>query len=204
MAIYHVSLAFAQYPDPQLDEFASNVVIKMAGNVLFTTPIVSMGNLGTAQVMFHNSLAAITQGGSLAMANKLTARNTLIALLRQEANYVQGIANNNEATILASGFLSTTVSHTQSPLDTPVISNLTNGASTQLVATVNPVKNAGSYEVEVSSAPGVWVHAATSQSSRNIVIPGLTPGVMYAVRVRAVGGSTGFSDWSNAVSHMSM
>ncbi|MGH7976559.1 MAG: fibronectin type III domain-containing protein [Limisphaerales bacterium] len=32
----------------------------------------------------------------------------------------------------------------------------------------------------------------------------LTPGAMYSVQVRAVGGSTGYSDWSDPVSHMAM
>lgn len=33
---------------------------------------------------------------------------------------------------------------------------------------------------------------------------GLTPGTQYQVQVRAIGGSTGYSDWSDSVSHMSM
>jgi hypothetical protein len=40
--------------------------------------------------------------------------------------------------------------------------------------------------------------------ARRIVLTGLTPGVTYAVRVRAIGGSTGFSDWSDPISHMAM
>jgi hypothetical protein len=35
-----------------------------------------------------------------------------------------------------------------------------------------------------------------------VVIPGLTPGVVYTLQGQAVGGSTGFSDWSDPVSHM--
>jgi len=35
-------------------------------------------------------------------------------------------------------------------------------------------------------------------------IPGLTAGTNYAVHVRAVGGSTGYSDWSDPVVHMCM
>jgi len=33
---------------------------------------------------------------------------------------------------------------------------------------------------------------------------GLTPGTNYSLDVRAVGGSTGYSDWSDPVSHMSL
>jgi chitodextrinase len=33
-------------------------------------------------------------------------------------------------------------------------------------------------------------------------VNGLTPGTTYVFQVRAVGGSTGYSDWSNPVSRM--
>jgi len=37
---------------------------------------------------------------------------------------------------------------------------------------------------------------------RRIVLLGLTPGTIYFVRVRAIGGSTGYSEWSVPVSLM--
>jgi hypothetical protein len=37
-----------------------------------------------------------------------------------------------------------------------------------------------------------------------VVIAGLTPGVVYTLLARAVGGLTGYSDWSDPVSHMAM
>ena len=41
-------------------------------------------------------------------------------------------------------------------------------------------------------------------NSRAVPINGLTPGTTYVVEIRAIGGSTGYSDWSNAVAHMSL
>ncbi|MEP6821843.1 MAG: fibronectin type III domain-containing protein [Chthoniobacterales bacterium] len=43
-----------------------------------------------------------------------------------------------------------------------------------------------------------------NSSTREMVVSGLTPGQMYNFQVRAMGGSTGQSDWSDAVSHMSL
>ena len=37
-----------------------------------------------------------------------------------------------------------------------------------------------------------------------MVVNGLTPGVVYTFQVRAVGGSTGYSEWSDPVSHMAI
>jgi hypothetical protein len=38
--------------------------------------------------------------------------------------------------------------------------------------------------------------------ARKITLPGLTPGQVYSVQSRAIGGSTGYSDWSDPISHM--
>jgi len=35
-----------------------------------------------------------------------------------------------------------------------------------------------------------------------MTINNLTPGTTYAFQVRAVGGSTGYTDWSDPVAHM--
>ncbi len=39
---------------------------------------------------------------------------------------------------------------------------------------------------------------------RSMPVNGLTHGANYSFRVRAIGGSTGSSDWSDAVQHMSL
>ncbi|PYR85245.1 MAG: hypothetical protein DMG18_06830 [Acidobacteria bacterium] len=45
---------------------------------------------------------------------------------------------------------------------------------------------------------------AVFNKSRSMTITGLTPGTIYAIQVRALGGSTGSGDWSDAVTHMCM
>jgi hypothetical protein len=49
---------------------------------------------------------------------------------------------------------------------------------------------------------GGWTPAGVFPQTRGIVLPGLTPGQIYSVQARAIGGSTGYSDWSDPVSHM--
>ena len=53
-------------------------------------------------------------------------------------------------------------------------------------------------------APGPWQSGGLFTDSRAMVFNTLTPGTTYNVQVRAIGGSTGYSDWSDPVSHMSM
>ncbi|NOS68990.1 MAG: fibronectin type III domain-containing protein [Verrucomicrobia bacterium] len=40
------------------------------------------------------------------------------------------------------------------------------------------------------------------EANSGVLLDGLTPGATYAVQARAVGGTTGYSDWSDPVSHM--
>jgi hypothetical protein len=47
-----------------------------------------------------------------------------------------------------------------------------------------------------------WAAEVTFPSARAMVLNGLTPGTTYTVQMRAVGGTMGFSGWSDPVSHM--
>jgi hypothetical protein len=71
----------------------------------------------------------------------------------------------------------------------------------------NPIPNAKLYETEVAvidthGAMGPWTSSGFSTDSRSLAVNGLTPGTIYAFRIRAHGGSTGVSDWSDSVRRM--
>ena len=204
MTVQHVSLTFAKLPDSELDEFTAGVIDNMTGNTSYTTPAVSMAALGTGRTNFVNAMADMAQGGTAATAAKNAARETLLGLLRQEALYVQGACNNDLTVLLSSGFEAASTNRTSSPLETPSIVKILNEASTQLVLRVTPITNARSYEIRYYTTPGVWVSGGISTQARHIIVEGLTPGTTYTMSVRAIGGSTGHSDWSDPVSHMCM
>ena len=204
MAQYHVSLTFTQLPDSELDEFATAVIDNLTGNPAYATPVVSMAALGTSRTAFQTAMADTAQGGTAATAAKNAARETLVGLLRQEANYVQGAADNDLTVLLSSGFLAASTNRTQSPLETPSIVKILNEASSQLVLRVTPITNARAYETRYYTTPGAWQSGGISTQARHIIVEGLTPGTTYTMSVRAIGGSTGHSDWSDPVSHMCM
>jgi chitodextrinase len=56
--------------------------------------------------------------------------------------------------------------------------------------------------VGAGGVPGGWQTAGLFTTSKSMTIAGLVPGTTYTFQVRAVGGSTGYSDWSNPVSRM--
>ena len=91
----------------------------------------------------------------------------------------------------------------------PVIAVVDNGHSGQLRVDAKKVVNARTYDVEKATigpdgVRGPWQAGGLFTKSRGMLLSGLTPGTTYAVHVRAVGGSTNYSDWSDPVSHMCM
>ena len=201
MPRYRVLLTFAYLPDADLDEFASNVIVSLTGNASFPTPSVPLIALTAGQTEFHGALLAAANGGRVLTATKNEKRGILVDMLRQEASYVQGIASQNLPMLLSSGFDANSTNRASTQLDTPAVLNLDNGMTSELVLRMQPVLNAKSYEVQTKNGGG-WTPAGIFTQARRITLPGLTPGQVYSVQSRAIGGSTGYSDWSDPISHM--
>jgi hypothetical protein len=152
---------------------------------------------------FTDAMAAAADGGKSQTIVKNAARAALIYALRQDALYVQTNGNNDPLTLLSSGYNLSSTNHAQSPLAAPVIESITNAAPMTLAVRATPITNARAYEAQRSADGGLtWAYATTSTRARQITVPGLNPGTTYQIRLRAVGGSTGFSNWSDPVSHM--
>ena len=72
-----------------------------------------------------------------------------------------------------------------------------------------PFANANGYEARYAAigaggTPGPWQTGQVFPNTRTLAVNGLTPGNSYPIQVRALGGSTQYSDWSDSVQHMSL
>jgi len=199
---YRVSYAFGVLPDTKLDGFGANVVVKMTGNPAFPASPLTMAELGALRLGFHNALLAALQGGSQLIALREEARAELVLALRHVGAYVQSVAGQSLATLLSSGFEAVSTNRAQSPLDTPVILAIDNSMSTQFTLRLQAVANARTYQIQKCVTGDAWEEAGLSTQARSILVTGLVPGTIYSVQVRAIGGSTGYSAWSNPVSCM--
>ena len=202
--ISKVSLGFAELADFNLDNFAQGVIDALTGNATYPTPPVTLANLQTAVDDFSAKATAAQNGGPVESAAKRNSRQALLGMLRQTATYVQLKCNNDPELLLSSGFEAQSTNRTSVPLPKPSTPLLKNGNLGQLEAKVNAIKNTSMYEGRCKLDNGDWLPSVFSGDSRHILFNGLTPGKMYTIQIRALGGSTGQSDWSDASSHMAI
>ena len=204
MSNYRVSLSFVQLSDGALNDFTDGVITGLDSNPKFPTPPAPVGALTDAKTSFSEAIGNAALGGKPATALKNNAREALLALLRKDAAYVQLMAGTDLAGLLSSGFNSTSTNRSPSPLAKPVIENVDNLQSTKLMMRLKPDRNARAFEGRRRRAGGDWEPAGIYTQGRRILQEGLIPGTMYDFQFRGVGGSLGYSDWSDTVSHMAM
>ena len=201
-----VSLGFARLPDTELDNFAQGIIDRMTGNGAFNTPHVPTTDLQTVKDDFTAKVSAAQAGGPADTAAKNDSRQTLLGKLRQQALYVQITSDGDMSKLLSSGFAAQSSSRASVPLDKPEALVIKNGTSGQLVASVGPVKNTSMYEgrIKLDEDSAAWLPSVFTGDSQHTIFDGLTRGKDYTAQVRAPGGATGQSDWSDPSSHMAM
>lgn len=197
-----VSLGFAQWPDADLSDFYSTVATSLTGNASFPNLPVSLTALKGLGNTFITKLAACANGGKIAFAEKNAAREALLEALRTIASYVQTVAGTDLPMLLTSGFTAVAISTAQTPLPKPVVDNIDNFQSTKLMMRLKAIPNYRAIEARRKQANTDWQAAGIFTKAARIVQEDLTPGQVYEFQFRAVGGSTGYSDWSDPVSHM--
>jgi hypothetical protein len=198
-----VSLAFARYNKDLLNCFVLLVLMCQKNNPLFPKPPVSLADLAGLQTTYQAALSAATLGGQAERAAFREARGALVAALRRIAAYIQSLGLTKESEVLSSGFDLAVWDTRPKPLMTPVLVRLDNSFSTQLSLKLRAVANARVYEVQFSDDGGqTWQRLGIYPHTKGIMLAGVTPGKVYALRVRAVGGSRRYSDWSNAIACM--
>ena len=204
-----VLLGFSNAPDHSVEETAQAVSTSLYGNAAYPSPPVTKAALDAALAAFSLAISAAAMGGPADTADKNNKRTALVDLLRQIAGYVQAHHGNDMAKLLSSGFQAVSTNRASAPLAAPTITDILNGNSGQLLLRVTPIANSSNYEVRYAAigaggTHGPWQNGGLFGNSRSMSVNGLTPGTSYAIQVRALGGSTNYSDWSDPVQHMSL
>jgi len=190
-------------PKDQLNSFAILVIVCLTkSGTLFPNLPITIAALTLLQTAYQNAITAAAVGGNKDTAVLVEARGDLVAALRQIASYIQSIPGITESQVLTSGFDVIVWSKTKITLVAPDGISLDNSISGQLGVSLQPVAGAKAYHVQYCTGTAAWVDVGIWPNTRGIVIPNLTPGTVYGVRIRAIGGSTQYGPWSATVSLM--
>ena len=204
-----VKMGFDGLSDRDAVSVSGNVAVSLpaAFDLKTLAPPIDPAGLKLAHDDLVAAIEAADQGGPRQTADKNKKRKVVNGMLDKLAHFVQIHSDNDVQKVLSSGFSVISQSRTQSPLGVPNIISVDNGKSGELIIKSRSVRNAKSYEVRratmTNGAAGPWELVRSFPKAR-ITISGLTPAVTYAFSVRAVGGSTELSDWSDPVAHMCM
>lgn len=202
MAIFRISFAFARLADSPLLLFILNVIEKLTSNPGFTTPVIKLEEMTDIANSFNAAITAAEGGDRQLIAAKNVAREAVLAALRREGAYVQSIAGENLPLLLSSGFLPVSTNRTRIQLPTPVVERIENPMSTKIGLRLQPVPTAAAYEIRMRYGANGWESVGVFTQARSILVDGRIPGTVYEVQARAVGGLTGYSGWTEPVSHM--
>jgi hypothetical protein len=186
---------FYGYSAKDLPPFGINVAANI-DVLLFPNLVVPPAQIKILADTLTAKIADRVTGGTPATAAQNKAFAALADALNSNANIVEQTDGLDLEMLLNTGYLPASNNRTSSPLDDTAIQGLFNNGSTQLLLRLATVRNAGSYQVQVSLDGGLtWLEAVVTRKAFRIVIPNLTPTKTYLVRARAIGGSTGSSAW---------
>lgn len=187
--------------DDVLQNFVDAILAAMTGNANYATPLPALADITTQQTAFKNALAdqkaakiALQQATSL----KDNARDALETLITHLANYVEIASGGDEAKILSAGMQVRTPGAPVGPVAAPGDLSATAGDNEgEMDLGCDPVAGASSYEWQfrLHQDGTAWQTVKTTTNSRT-TMTGLTPGTLYAFRVRAL-GSAGPGPWSD-------
>lgn len=194
---------FAYYADGKLGEFGLHIVTCLTGNSDFETPAVPLNTLKLATTDFQDAAGRTLDGTTADTEQKKELRATLLALLNQQADYVEKQANYNPALMRSTGYNLTVDSKAARLVPgSSAILSAKNEVTTKIRLELKVADNAWSYLIYVRVGTGAWQLWQVFSDPHDVVVAGLVPGTMYDFRVQVLGSKNQLSDFSDSLSHM--
>ena len=201
-------LNFGQLVPEQLLAEGYTVVKQLTGNVNFTTLPIDLAVLKSALDAYSVLIGEAKDGGKKAIAARNQKGAEIDRMLRALALYVELNCKDDLNIFLTSGF--TPRSNSRKParaLAQPMVVNVDQGISGQLLVTITAVQGAKTYELQFApqgpggATPTSWLMQTVHKTKPATAINGLTPGTTYAIQVRAY-GQLGYTEWSDSATRM--
>ncbi len=201
-----LNTGFSRLNDDDFCHLGTAVVTDVGANPKFAGLSAQLPPITTAVGTLEAALTL--PAGPVREATVASARATLTALLQTLAGALQLVPGVTDADLAGSGFeMRATPTRTSQPPDQPQnVRVKVTGMSGQLQLLFGAVDRAVFYEVQYTLDPnsGPWTLAPAFNSTRGVVLEGLTRGKDYYVQVRAVAAGQNYSPWSDLASAMAM
>jgi hypothetical protein len=202
-------LDFSKQLPEQLFASAHTVWTGLNGNVNFTNLPVDLNVFKAKLDAYSVSIGEAKDGGKKAITLRNTLGQELIRMLRSLALHVELNCKDDINTFLTSGFQARSTTRTQAaPPATPVLDELEQGVTGQLLAWIRSVGKAAKHYVvrcgqvgPGGATPTTWVTVTVQNTRTAVQLNNLTPGVTYAVQVCAY-GSGGYTEYSDSKTRM--
>ena len=202
------ALAFHKALPEQVLSQGYGLLKGLIGNSNFTNPSIDLGVFKTDLDTYAASIADAKDGGKKAITLRNTQGAVVIRTMQHLATYVELNCKEDMNIFLSSGLQPRSGARTSAqPLDQPIILNIDQGPTGQLLASIKPVRRAKSYELRFGAAgagdatPAVWSTMTVPNAKTAVPINGLTPGTTYAIQVRAY-GQLGYTEYSDSAIRM--
>ncbi len=196
-----LKIGFVRMPVHELSGLAhgvSHALTTLPGSADFASVNPPAAAIMTAISEYDAALALETSKSATQL--RKARRKDLINILQRVAASCELIANGDRVMLSHSGFeFRKKTERTHFPPAKPENLRLkTAPLSGGIIAKVEPVASAGSYEMQTTAdnINGPWSPSSTHTNSQNMTKTGLPPLTIIFVRVRAI-GSNGPSEWSD-------
>jgi hypothetical protein len=205
--VVRASQTYKSVPVQMASAFMGWNISCMTGNTAFPKPPVPIVppvppdptvpvDMTTRKASLDAAISAALDGGTVLTSARNAALQFALDGLDANAFYCQTTARYDLPMFLTSGYQAASNNHGQSQLDTPSVTGIDNDISMQLAVHLSPIANAVGYEVQTCIGTAAWTTVKFSTQARTIILTGQTTGTVVQLRARALGGSTGQSDWS--------
>ena len=204
------ALAFAHALPEQILAQGYGILKALTGNVNFPSAPVDLALLKAGLDAYAVAIGEARDGGRKAITLRNKLGEDVIRMLRLLAFYVELNCKDDMNTFLTSGFQPRSSTRTPAqPLARPMILNLDQGRSGQLLVSIKSVGRVKNYELRCGAVgdggatPVSWSMQTVPNTKTAASIGDLTPGTMYAIQVRAY-GQHGYTEWSDSANRMAI
>ncbi len=201
-----LNVGFSNLSNDDIFHLALTVVHNVGALPVFASLVPQLSPIATAAGALQAAMEL--PPGPVREQSIAAARGTLSGLLTTLAGALQLVTGVTDAQLAGTGFsLRQSATHTTQPPDAPTGVHLKAGVGAgTLQVLLSAVLRAVMYEVQYTLDPvnGPWTDAPASNSTRGLLLTGLTRGKDYFVRVRAVATGQNRGPWSDIASAMAV